>query len=509
MRINQLKLGAFLSYFQMALGIVVSLIYTPLMIKLLGKSEYGLYNTVSSTISMLSILSLGFNSSYIKFYSKYKKNNDYDAINKLNGLFLIVFMIIGTIAFLCGLFLTQNLNLIYADGLTESEFVVAKDLMFLLTINLAISFPMSVFGNIVLAHERFVFSKLLLIFKTVVSPLLTIPLLLSGFGSISIVFVTLVISVSVDTIYLIYCLAKLKVKFTFKNFEKGIFKDLFIFTSFIALNIIVDQINLNIDKLLLGRFKGTEMVAIYSVGFTLYMYFQQFSTAVSSVFSPRVHMLVNTYSGQEQRNKLTSIFTKIGRIQFAILGLICTGFIFFGMPFILYVWAGPGYEDSYYVMLLLSIPSMISLIQNVGIEIQRAEDKHKFRSIAYFCMALINLVISIFLCQLYGAIGSAIGTAISIIVANGIIMNVYYYKRCNIDVVYFWKSILRMSLGMAVPIAIGIILFRFVDLTSVLTLFFSILVYSLVYFISFWLFAFNKEEKNLIKTPLTKLFKKD
>ena len=60
---NQRKLGSIISYVQMALGVIVSLIYTPYMIKILGQSEYGLYNTVASTISMMSVLSLGFNSS--------------------------------------------------------------------------------------------------------------------------------------------------------------------------------------------------------------------------------------------------------------------------------------------------------------------------------------------------------------------------------------------------------------------------------------------------------------
>ena len=95
---NQLKLGALISYLQMALGIVVGLVYTPVMIRLLGKSEYGLYNTVSSVISMLSLLNLGFNSGYIRYYSKYKKEDDQEAIDRLNGLFLIIFLIIGAIA---------------------------------------------------------------------------------------------------------------------------------------------------------------------------------------------------------------------------------------------------------------------------------------------------------------------------------------------------------------------------------------------------------------------------
>ena len=67
---KEIKIGAVLSYLQMGLGFVVSLIYTPLMIDILGKADYGLYSTVTSTVSMLSILNLGFTSSYIRYYSK-------------------------------------------------------------------------------------------------------------------------------------------------------------------------------------------------------------------------------------------------------------------------------------------------------------------------------------------------------------------------------------------------------------------------------------------------------
>ena len=49
---RQIKIGAILSYTQMGLGIVVNLLYIPLMIRILGQAEYGLYSVVSSTISI-------------------------------------------------------------------------------------------------------------------------------------------------------------------------------------------------------------------------------------------------------------------------------------------------------------------------------------------------------------------------------------------------------------------------------------------------------------------------
>jgi O-antigen/teichoic acid export membrane protein len=73
-------------------------------------------------------------------------------------------------------------------------------------------------------------------------------------------------------------------------------------------------------------------------------------------------------------------------------------------------------------------------------------------------MATVNLVLSVFLCQSYGAVGAAIGTAISLIVANGIVMNIYYHKKCNINILYFWKNILKMLLGIIIPIILGIVI---------------------------------------------------
>jgi len=506
---NQLKWGAILSYAQMALGIIVNLAYTPIMIRILGKSEYGLYNTVASTISLLSIMNLGFNSSYIRYYSKYKKEGKKQDIFKLNGLFLIVFSIIGLIGLVCGIFLSFNLEFVFDDGLTQAEYQIAKVLMLFMTVNLAMSFPASLFTSIISAHEKYVFLKLLGMLKTVMGPLVTLPLLLLGYRSIAMVVITVSISTITDLIYFIYVVAVLKNRFIFRDFEKGIFKSLFVYTSFIAINLIVDQINWNVDKFLLGRFKGTPAVAVYSVGYALYQYYSSFSSAISGVFAPRIHKIVNSTLENlaEQKRQLTGLFIKIGRIQFLLLGLLSTGLIFFGKPFI-YFWAGEGYDESYYTMLLLVLPSTIALIQNIGIEIQRAKNKHQFRSIVYVIMAIINLVLSIFLCQKYGAIGSAIGTAISLILANGLAMNIYYHKKCNVNILTFWKNILRMSLGLIIPSVAGVAIMCFINLYSIWNMLIFIPVYTALYCASMWFLGMNKYERGLVIKPIAKILKR-
>ena len=508
MKSSQLKIGSLLTYLQMALGVLVGLLYTPVMIRILGQSEYGLYNTVSSTISMLSVLSLGFNSSYVRYYAGYKKNGDTEAIYRLNGMFLCIFFVIGLIALACGLYLTNHLELFFSSGLTSDEYVLARKLMLLLTFNLAISFPMSVFQSIVSANERFVFLKLLGILKTVGGPLVTLPLLLMGYRSVAMVCTTLLITCITDILYFTYVVFSLKNRFVFSGFDRHLFKDLFVYTSFIAINIIIDQINLNVDKVLLGRYKGTAATAVYAVGFSLYHYYSMFSTAVSSVFTPRVHRIVKEKDSQGERSQaLTDLFVRVGRIQFLVLGLIVTGIIFFGKQFIL-LWAGPGYEDAYYVLLLLCIPATVPLIQNTGIEIQRALNRHQFRSIVYLFMAMHNLVVSIILCQQYGAIGCAVGTAISFVLANGLIMNVYYHKKCEIDIILFWKEVGSMAKGLLLSLASGLLICRIIDTQKTIGLGLAIVLYSAVYAVSMWCFGMNASEKDLVRKPIRKIMHK-
>ena len=503
---RQIKLGGVLSYIQIGLNVLVGLIYTPIMIKLLGRSEYGLYNTVASTVAMLGVLNLGFSSGYIRYFSKYREAGDRESVYKLNGLFLLIFLIIGAAALACGLFLTGHLELVFDKGLTQAELETARVLMLLLTVNLAVSFPMSVFANVITANERFVFLKLIGIIKNVASPLLTIPLLLLGYGSVAIVAVTMAVSAAVDAVYVVYVLRVLRERFVFRGFPKGIFGQLFGYTVFIAINIIIDQVNWNVDKTLLGRFRGTYTVAVYSVGAVLQTYYNTFSSSVSGLFTPRIHAISNdaAIDSAERDRRLSSLFIKVGRVQFIMLMLILTGFVFFGRSFIFF-WVGEGYDEAYAVALMLMAPVTVPLIQNVGIEIQRAKNLHRFRSLVYLGMAAVNLVLTVFLAQKYGAVGAAFGTAVSLVAANGVIMNIYYHLRCGIDVPAFWRSIGRLSLALLPPAALGAALMLFAKPASLWALLGEIAAYTAAYSASVWALGMNGDEKRMVLAPLKRM----
>ena len=498
---KQLKAGTLLSYAQTIAGIVIALIYTPAMLRLLGKTEYGLYNIAASIISYVKLLNLGFSSSYVRFYSRDKAANDYKALARTNGLFCIVFMVIGVLALFSGIVLTACARLIFSTGLSESEYVIARTIMAILTVSTAYNLSTSIFSSIIIAHEQFIFHKTVNLIKTILSPALTWVLLMRGYRSIMMASVTAGLTVVADTFYVIYCFKKLRIKVDFSNPSAAQLKEISVFSGFVALTSIVDQINWSIDKILLGRMWGAAYTAVYSVAAAINDTYIRISTAISNVFIPRANRLV---AENRPDSELTGFFIKIGRIQMLVLLPVLLGFIFFGQKFIS-LWTPKGYGEAYIITLLLIVPATIPLVQNIGIPIQMAQNKHQFRSLFYAGMALVNFALSVLLCRRYGAVGCAAATAVSLLFANGIAMNIYYHKSIGLNIIRFWKSMAQFLPTAAVTSAAGYAIMRFTKIDGWAAFIGWGAAFCAVYMLMAWFTAMNRSEKQIVYSIIGKI----
>jgi len=493
---DQKKAGVLLSYGQTVLSTLISIVYTPVMLRLLGQSEYGLYTLVNGFISNLGLMSFGLGSAYVRYYARYEASDGERGVAKINGMFMVIFLVIGALSLLVGGVLVANVHNIFAAKLTPGEIETARVLMALLVVNIAVSFPCSVFSSYITAREQFFFQRMVSMIRTVLNPIVMLPLLLMGLGSVSLVVVTLVLTAVSDVLSIVYCFKKLHMRLTFGRFDFRLLREMGGFSFFVFLNMIIDQINWTVDTTLLGIISGTAATAVYGVGSQLHRYYMTLSTSISGVFVPQINRIV---AGGEGDDKLTKLFTRVGRVQFMLLMLVLTGFIFVGEPFI-EAWGGGEYEGAYPIALLLMAPVTVPLIQNIGIEIQRAKNKHQFRSKVYFVMALFNVAISIPLGMRFGGLGCAMGTGISMIVCNGFVMNWYYHRHIGIDIFYFWKQILSIVPSFVPPVLLGILavkLHSFVGYGGVVAF---ALPYCVVYGASVYLLAMNDSERALVRS---------
>lgn len=503
MKHNELKAGAVLSYVNLIIGNIIPFIYTPIMLRLLGQAEYGLYGIANSIMGYIGLLNFGIGGSIVRYLSKYRAAGNRDGEARVAGLFIKIYSVICALILIAGFVFAANLQ-IYSRSLTADETETLRILVVLMTINTAVFLPFSVFSSIVLAHERYIFNKIVGMLSGIASPALNLVLLYCGFGSVGLVLSATVLNFVTYGLYTWYSIKKLNVHPSFHRTESGLLREILHFSAFVFLASIVDVLYWSTDKLIIGWAIGSAATAVYNIGATFNTYVTSLSTAISGLLVPRLTEMVVKDAPKEQ---FTEIFVKVGRLQFIIISFILSAFIAFGRQFIA-IWAGPEYHEAYYVALLTMIPVTIPLIQNTGLNILYALNKHKFRSIVYACIAVLNVGLTFWWVEDYGIIGAAMATCVAYVIGNILIINWYYYKKIGLDIPLFWKNILKMSPVMLIMGTVWWFLLDRIQINNWLVFFALAAAYTLLYLPLAYKFMMNQYERNVVMVPTKKALRK-
>lgn len=500
---NQLKTGAALSYINLIIGNLIPLVYTPIMLRLLGQAEYGLYGIAQSIMGYIGLLNFGIGGTIIRYLSKYRAAGDRGREERVAGLFIKIYSVVCCLILAAGFLFAANLQ-IYSRSLTADEVATLRVLVILMTVNTAVFLPFSVFSSLVLAHERYVFHKLLGMLSSLAAPLLNLALLFCGFGSVGLVASSTVLNFITYGSYTAYALRKLRIRPSFRRTEPGLLGEILKFSAFVFLASMVDVLYWSTDKLIIGWALGAVATAVYNIGATFNTYVTGLSTAISGLLVPRLTEMAVKDAPKE---RFSEIFIRVGRLQFILVSFIVSAFVAFGRQFIA-LWAGPGYEEAYYVALLTMVPVTVPLIQNTGLNILYALNKHQFRSMVYLGVAVANIALTFWWAERYGIIGAAAATCAAYVVGNIFVINWYYYKKIHIDIPLFWKNILRMS---PVMLVMGTGAWFWMDCRTVdhWGAFFGwAAVYTVLYGVLSYFFMMNRYERDLCLTPVKKVVEK-
>lgn len=499
---NQLKAGAILSYVNLAIGTILPFFYTPIMLRILGQAEYGLFSLSNSVISYLSLLTLGVGGAILRFLTRYRTENNKDMLERTAGLFLMLYGIIALVTCVVGYGLTFFTGTLFAKGLTDWEIQRMNVLILIMVASTAVSLLCSVYSSLLVCYERYLFQRITGILGTVLAPCLNLVVLYAGYASIGMALAGLLMQILTLAANIWYCFKKLHIHPKLRNLPFGMLREVFGFSLFVFVSMIADLLYWACDKVLLGAMVGTAAVAVYNIGGTFNSILQTMSSAISGVFAPRVNQYVFS---DRKIDDFSALLIRVGRIQYLIVALVLSGFVTFGRSFIL-LWAGPGYEDAYAVALLTMIPLAIPLIQNIAFTTITAQNRHQFRAVLYVFLAVANAVGTYLLIPSMGVIGAALCTCIVFVLGHGIIMNWFYYHKIGLDIPGFWKNILKMTVIPAIMSVVFSVLhdhgFAVYDIRSFLL---QVAVYTAIYCGLSWLFTMNAYEKQLVSDLLRKL----
>ena len=511
MKINQVKYGAIMTYVSYALSVLLGLVSTPMLQDKLGADEYGVYTLVLPVVSMLTVLTFGLGSVYTRYYSIYKTQNDKQRMARLNGLFIVLYTVIGAVAIAIGFGLAAVFEHIFPN--VSPEFVpLAKSLLRLMSVNMGLSFPVYVFTSHIVVNEAYLFQKTVAALKMVLNPTLTIVILLLGFRSEAVALLAIFLTTAVGLADIVYCFTRLKMPVAFGRMEKGFFKEVLTFTSFVFISNLVGELDWNSDRWVLGIFGGQATgdaqleVGLYANPAQINIYFMSLATMLTNVFVPRAHRLIA--SGRPDK-EVSDLFIKVGRWQYMMMITILIGFIAVGQGFMEYYTAGEfDASKSFIIALILMIPTIIPSVQNLGIEIQQAKNKHRFRAVAYAVVEVANISVSIPMSIRWGGLGAAIGTAITTFIGKGVLMNWYYRRHVGLAIGAFWKEIARITLAMALPLAAAVAIAVFADTSMPFGFVLWGAVIVVLEVVCMWFFGMKKEDREQIVGPLLRRLKR-
>lgn len=490
--INQIKKGAMISYLAIGVSLLSGLFYTPWMVGQIGVNDYGLYTLATSLISIF-LIDFGISEAVSRFISKYNAEGDQKKVNDFLGLVYKLYIFIDLIILSLLIILYFYIPVIYSE-LTPGEVEKFKVIYLITSTFSMVSLPFVTLNGILTSYEKFKALKLLdLIHKLTILTLMAAALLL-GYKLYALVLVNAFAGVIIIVIKLIYIRGSLPIKVNFKYWDTKLLKEIFGFSIWATVSTIANRFIFNITPSILGAVSGSSQIAVFGIASTLEGYAFIISGAVNGMFLPKVSKILANKNDGEQ---VLPLMTKVGRIQYSIIGIIFIGFTILGKEFI-YFWMGEDFTLAYYCTILIMLPGVFRIPQLIATTTIIAMNKVRIQALVYVIVAGLNIVLSSILSHYFGALGAAISICIVYFIRL-IIMNVIYYKVLHINVFSFFKDCyVKMSPPMLITLIVGSLLNQFTNYSlwgflikgALIVILFAILL---------WNMSLNQYEKSFIK----------
>ena len=448
--LSQRRVGVVLGYANIIVKNLVNLVYTPMLLSFVGQADYGVYQSCNSFVFSLALLSFGFSQAYVRFYTLERAYGNAGGVRRLNGMYLLLYAAVGLAALMTGLLFASNAGTIFSASFTRAQVELARAVMSVMSCSIAATLLNSVFDAFVLAHEEFRFQQTRQLGTTLATPLCAYGFLLLGMGAVGVAVAQLAVNLLLLALNASFCVRRLGMRFDLRHPDGSLFRSIAAFSAWIFANQVCELVNQNVPNVMLGALSGAVAVSVFAVSVQIRSVFYSLSTTISNVFTPLINRIV---AESDDNGELTRLMARVGRYQAVLYLWVLGGFAVLGRFFV-GAWAGAGFEDAYWLILAMATPLVIPLVQNTGIEIQRAKNMHKARSVAYLAMAALNLALTVLFAPLLGYWAPVIGYVSYVILGTGLFMNWYYQTRIGLDMVFFWRRVLPVvGVGVAATAA--------------------------------------------------------
>lgn len=490
---RQIKLGAILSYLSIAINIIAGLLYTPWMINSIGRENYGLYTLAMSVIGLF-LFDFGLSAAVTRFIAKYLSEGKQEKANQCMGLVYRLYIGLDALLLLVLLGVFFFIPQIYQE-LTPEEIEKFKVVYVIAACYSVISFPFIPVNGVLTAYEKFVQLKLCdVAHKFIMVGTMSVCLLL-GYGLYALVLVNAFAGI-VMILLKLWCIGHYTPqKNIWGYWNKSELKEIAGYSGWVTVASLAQRCIFNIAPSILGALSGSTAIAILGIAITIEGYTYTFANALSGMFLPKVSRIIAS------EGDVLPLMTKVGRIQVLVISLVVWGFVCLGQDFI-QLWVGEQFSLSYLCAILIIIPSLFQLPQEIGMQTIIAKNKVKQQAIVFSLMALVNIVGAILLSPKYGAVGLSISICIAYLFRT-VCLDYIFIKHLGINIWrFFYDTFIKMAPALVVSLLAGFGLSRLIPIGGWLGLICDGVCFVISYIMIMWFLGLNEAEKEMFLAPV-------
>ena len=258
------------------------------------------------------------------------------------------------------------------------------------------------------------------------------------------------------------------------------------------------------DNIIISYFLGVVSVGLYS-NYTMII------AAITSI----IGQCLNSFTGSVgnlnaigEKKQKEKILYQIFFISVLIFGF-CAGAIFILINPFIKIWIGEQYVLSSLIVSAIVLHFYINGIQFAAYTYRNTMGLFNKGKFAPIIAAVINIVLSIILCQYFEMFGIFIATSISRLVTTTWVDPYLIYKyELDGKASTYAKKYIKYTLIVIINIAICYFILRLVPDTNILYLILKGMIYTIITGIIYFLFFFKEEEFKELKSKFFKILKR-
>lgn len=433
-----LELGAMLA---------ATFLVTPLLVHSLGNRLYGFWTLVGAIVGYYGVLDLGLTAAAARYLSQAMGRDEPGELDRVASTALGLFCAGGA-----GVLAVTALSLkacpLLASGASEARLL--QQLIAIMGAAAAVGFPAKVFSGLLTAGIRYDILSAISILRIVLYNAGIYLCLRAGRGVVAVALVAL--AATLVQYAASYGAAKARfpsLRLSASLFDRSKARAMLDYGWKILFCQAGDILRFRLDSVVIAGFLGASLVTPYAVGVRLVEGFTRLVRSTVGMMFP----VFSRYEGRGDYDAIRSALLRTTKLSAVLSGFIGLSAMFYGRAFVRR-WMGPGFDDSYWVAVILCAALLLDLPQSPGIQLLFGVSKHAFYARLNVCEGLANLALSVLLLKPFGILGVALGTLVEMAFFKLLLLPAYVCKTAGVPLrAYLLEGVFLSLLKTALPLA--------------------------------------------------------